>query len=198
MCGVPVHAADGYLARLIKAGHRVAICEQTEDPETHKKRGGKGPLQRDVVRVLTPGTLTEDELLSARHHNFLVALGRAESQIAIAWADVSTGDFAVQDIANDGLDTVLARLDPAELVYPQGFVLPDKLAESGICLTEQSASMFDSCHARTALESFYKLASLDGLGQFSRAMLSAAGGLLAISRRPNWQYAKAFGINANQ
>ena len=178
MCGVPVHAADGYLARLIKAGHRVAICEQTEDPETQKQRGGKGPLRRDVVRVLTPGTLTEDELLPARHHNYLVALGRAESQIAIAWADMSTGDFAVQDIADDGLDTLLARLDPAELVYPQGFTLPDSLTDSGICLTEQAASMFDSRHARTALESFYQLASLDGLGQFSRAMLSAAGGLL--------------------
>jgi DNA mismatch repair protein MutS len=73
MCGVPVHSVDGYLAKLIRAGHRVAICEQTEGPQEQKQRGGKGPLKRDVVRVLTPGTLTEDELLPARAHNYLVA-----------------------------------------------------------------------------------------------------------------------------
>ena len=78
MCGVPVHALDGYLARLIKIGHRVAICEQIEDPATQKQRGGKGPLKREVVRVVTPGTLTEDELLPPRAHNYLAAIGQAE------------------------------------------------------------------------------------------------------------------------
>ena len=84
MCGVPVHALDGYLARLIKIGHRVAICEQTEDPATQKQRGGKGPLKREVVRVVTPGTLTEDELLPPRAHNYLAAIGQAEGQTALA------------------------------------------------------------------------------------------------------------------
>ena len=179
MCGVPVHSVDGYLARLIRAGHRVAICEQVEDPQQQKKRGGKGPLKRDVVRVLTPGTLTEDELLPPRMHNYLVALGRAESQLAIAWADMSTGDFSVQEITDDGLETMLARLDPAELIFPQGHELPDWLFNSRICSTEQAASLFDSTQARRSLERFYKVASLDGLGNFSRPMLSAAGALLS-------------------
>ncbi|MCH1377497.1 DNA mismatch repair protein MutS [Alphaproteobacteria bacterium] len=178
MCGVPVHSVDGYLAKLIRAGHRVAICEQTEDPQEQKQRGGKGPLKRDVVRVLTPGTLTEDELLPARAHNYLVALGRAETQLALAWADMSTGDFLVQEMADDGLETLLARLDPAELIYPQGFDLPDWFEASQICATEQAASLFDSTRARQALERFYQVASLDGMGHFSRAMLSAGGALL--------------------
>jgi DNA mismatch repair protein MutS len=178
MCGVPVHSVDGYLARLIKAGHRVAICEQTEDPDTQKQRGGKGPLRRDVVRVLTPGTLTEDELLSARQHNYLAAVGRAESKFALAWADMSTGNFAVQEIGDEGLDTMLARLDPAEVIYPQDFPLSDSLRDGGLCLTEQASSLFDSRRARSTLERFYAVSSLDGMGEFSRAMLSAAGGLI--------------------
>ncbi len=178
MCGVPVHSVDGYLARLIRAGHRVAICEQVEDPQEQKKRGGKGPLKRDVVRVLTPGTLTEDELLSSRAHNYLVALGRAESKIAIAWADMSTGDFLVQETSDDGLETMVARLDPAELIYPQGHDLPDWVADREICLTEQAVSLFDSTRARQTLERFYQVVSLDGFGDFSRPMLSAAGALL--------------------
>ena len=179
MCGVPVHSVDGYLARLIRAGHRVAICEQVEDPQEQKKRGGKGPLKRDVVRVLTPGTLTEDELLPSRAHNYLVALGRAESKIALAWADMSTGDFLVQEIADDGLETIVARLDPAELIYPQGHNLPDWFINSEICLTEQPVSLFDSICARQTLERFYQVVSLDGFGDFTRPMLSAAGALLA-------------------
>ena len=178
MCGVPAHSVDGYLARLIRAGHKVAICEQIEDPQEQKQRGGKGPLKRDVVRILTPGTLIEDELLPSRAHNYLVALGHAESKTAIAWADMSTGDFLVQEIADDGLETMVARLDPAEMIYPHDYDLPDWVTDSQICSTEQAASMFDSTRARQALERFYQLASLDGLGDFSRSMLSAAGALL--------------------
>ena len=178
MCGVPVHSVDGYLAKLVRAGHRVAICEQTEDPQEQKQRGGKGPLKRDVVRVLTPGTLTEDELLPARAHNYLVALGRAETKLALAWADMSTGDFLVQEMAHDGLETVLARLDPAELIFPRGFDLPEWLQASQICATEQAASLFDSTRAKQALERFYQVATLDVVGHFSRVMLSAGGALL--------------------
>ena len=115
MCGVPVHALDGYLARLIQKGHKVAICEQSETPETFKKRGGKGPLPRDVVRVVTPGTLQEDELLQAQQHNFLAAIGRVSAELAIAWADMSTGDFFVQSCTESDIETVLARLQAAEL-----------------------------------------------------------------------------------
>ena len=179
MCGVPVHALDGYLARLIRAGHRVAICEQVEDPATQKQRGGKGPLKREVVRVVTPGTLTEDELLPPRAHNYLAAIGHAEGQHAIAWADMSTGDFAVQLCPPDSVDTMLARLNPAELIYPQDRALPADIDNRQICLTPQAPSLFDSKRARQALEEFYGVVSLDSMGDFSRPLISAAGALLA-------------------
>ena len=179
MCGVPVHALDGYLARLIKNGHRVAICEQTEDPAMQKQRGGKGPLKREVVRVVTPGTLTEDELLPPRAHNYLAAISQAEGQIAMAWADMSTGDFAVQLCPEDGVDTMLARLDPAELIFSQDRDLPFDQTLASVCLTPQLPSLFDSVSARQALQNFYAIASLDGIGDFNRAMVSAAGALLA-------------------
>ena len=179
MCGVPAHALDGYLARLIKIGHRVAICEQTEDPKMQKQRGSKGPLKREVVRVVTPGTLTEDELLPPRAHNYLAAIGQAEGQTALAWADMSTGDFAVQMCTKDGVETMLARLDPAELIFSEDRDLPFDQTLFSVCLTPQAPSLFHSVRARQALQDFYAVASLDGMGDFSRAMLSAAGALLS-------------------
>ena len=178
MCGVPVHAMDGYLARLIKAGHRVAICEQVEDPATQKQRGGKGPLKRAVVRVLTPGTLTEDELLSPRQNNYLAALGRSGEAIAVAWADMSTGAFMVQEIAESGLETLIAMLDPAEMLLPTDFLDPEWLNGDELCISRQVPAMFDSSMGRKALEAFYGVGSLDGFGDFTRTMLSAAGALL--------------------
>ena len=178
MCGVPVHSVDGYLARLIKAGHRVAICEQAESPEEQKQRGGKGPLKRAVVRVLTPGTLTEDELLPARTHNYLAALGRAGDGVAVAWADMSTGDFFVQEIGQAGAENLIAMLSPAELILPNNHQRPEWLDNSDICVSEQAPSLFDSALGRTALEEFYGVSSLDGFGEFSRPMVGAAGGLL--------------------
>ncbi|MEL0195813.1 MAG: DNA mismatch repair protein MutS [Rhodobiaceae bacterium] len=178
MCGVPVHSVDGYLARLIGAGHRVAICEQVEDPATQKQRGGKGPLKREVIRILTPGTLTEDDLLPPRAHNYLAALGHAGDRVALAWADMSTGDVAVQEVAPDRLEGLLAMLAPAELVVPAGADIPDGIAALGPCLTEQAPSLFDSASGTRALCAYYGVASLDGFGQFSRAMAAAAGALL--------------------
>ena len=178
MCGVPVHSVDGYLARLIGAGHRVAICEQAEDPEQQKARGGKGPLRREVIRILTPGTLTEDDLLPARSHNYLAALGQSGGSLALAWADMSTGDFAVQDIAPERLESLLAMLMPAELVVPSGHDAPETLGTLGTCMTEQAPSLFDSAAGQRSLCSYYGVASLDGYGQFSRPMLAAAGALL--------------------
>ena len=178
MCGVPVHSVDGYLARLIGAGHRVAICEQVEDPATQKQRGGKGPLKREVIRILTPGTLTEDDLLPPRAHNYLAALGQAGEVMAVAWADMSTGDFAVQEVTPGRLEGVLAMLAPAELVIPTGADLPEGVATLGPCLTEQAPSLFESASGTRALCAYYGVASLDGFGQFSRAMSAAAGALL--------------------
>ena len=136
-------------------------------------------MKREVVRVVTPGTLTEDELLPPRAHNYLAAIGQAEGQTALAWADMSTGDFAVQLCPEDGVDTMLARLDPAELIFPQDRDLPFDQTVVSMCLTPQAPSLFHSARARQALQDFYAVASLDGMGDFNRAMVSAAGALLA-------------------
>src|SRR5882672_3866734 len=110
MCGVPVHAADAYLEKLIRKGFRVAVCEQMEDPEAARKRGSKSPVKREVIRLVTPGTLTEESLLDARAPSILAALGRAGGDLALAWADISTGDFAVEPATRAELAQALARL----------------------------------------------------------------------------------------
>src|ERR1043166_2100893 len=123
MCGVPVHRADEYLHRLIALGHRVAVCEQLEDPAEARKRGSKAVVRRDVVRLVTPGTLTEDTLLDARRNNYLCAIARArgsaaeaESRFAIAFLDMSTGEFRVTECARDALSAEIARLEPGEIL----------------------------------------------------------------------------------
>ena len=179
MCGVPVHAADSYLAKLIKMGHRVAVCEQSETPEQFKKRGGKGPLPRDVVRVITPGTLQEDGLLDAFQNNFLAAIGRVNDKLAVAWADMSTGSFQVQESAHTDLDALLTRLNAAEFIYPEDLSdLASGLTSAGSG-TALPAAAFNHRKAEAALCQHYEVTTLQGIGQFSPQMLSAAGGLLA-------------------
>ena len=191
MCGVPVHALDGYLARLIQKGHKVAICEQSETPETFKKRGGKGPLPRDVVRVVTPGTLQEDELLQAQQHNFLAAIGRVSAELAIAWADMSTGDFFVQPCTESDIETVLARLQAAELIYADDLAERLGFGQSDLSvhyhLSAETSALFDHKKATARLADFYGVSTLQGFGQFTPPMLSAAGGLLAYLQRTQLQ-----------
>ena len=112
MCGVPVHAAEGYLLTLIRKGFRVAVCEQMEDPAEARKRGYKAVVKREVVRLVTPGTLTEDTLLDARRHNFLTAWAEVRGAGALAWVDVSTGDLTVAATARAALGPGLARIAP--------------------------------------------------------------------------------------
>ena len=185
MCGVPVHAMDNYLARLIKQGFKVAICEQSEDPESFKKRGGKGPLPRAVVRLVTAGTLNEDGLLSPEQNNFLASIGIAGGEMALAWADMSTGLFQVQAVTNDALEGQVARLQPAELIWSNRFDTHElgvfcKLQD--ITATILPEEDFDSQKGFQALAALYgeKTASLSHLG---RAMASAAGGLLAYLQK---------------
>ncbi|MFN3593018.1 MAG: DNA mismatch repair protein MutS, partial [Thermaurantiacus sp.] len=116
MCGVPVHSAESYLLTLIRKGFRVAIAEQLEDPAEAKKRGSKAVVRRDVVRLVTPGTLTEDSLLEARRHNFLAAYSEVRDQAALAWADISTGEFRVMPSSPTRLGPDLARIAPRELL----------------------------------------------------------------------------------
>jgi DNA mismatch repair protein MutS len=187
MCGVPVHSADGYLSRLIRKGFKVAICEQMEDPAEAKKRGSKSVVRRDVVRVVTPGTITEDELLDARAHNYLAALAEAGGELGLAWLDISTGVFQAQPVPQAGLPATLARLAPGELILADRLLERPSLAEGGAYeafdalkdrLTPLPAARFDSANARRRLEETFEVKALDAFGAFSRAELAAAGALL--------------------
>lgn len=121
MCGVPFHAYENYLVRLVKAGYKVAICEQMEDPEEAKKRGNKAVVKRDVIRIVTAGTLTDENLLNARHHNYLVSVAESGLGFGVAWADMSTGDFYVQTSTPETLPSVLARLEASEVLVQEDF-----------------------------------------------------------------------------
>ncbi|HRK96205.1 MAG TPA: DNA mismatch repair protein MutS, partial [Rhodospirillales bacterium] len=118
MCGVPVHSHEAYLARLIRRGFRVAICEQVEDPAEARKRGAKSVVRREIVRVVTAGTITEDTLLESRSNNYLAAVVERAGQVGLAWIDVSTGAFFTRASSSAALGSVLAALEPAELLVP--------------------------------------------------------------------------------
>jgi DNA mismatch repair protein MutS len=182
MCGVPVHAAEQYLEKLIRKGFRVAVCEQVEDPAEAKKRGAKSVVARAVVRLVTPGTLTEDSLLEARAANLLVSLGRAGSDFAIASADMSTGEFRVGEVAAVEIAAELARLAPREVLAADGLLADELLGpllkSLGPALTPMPSIKFDSVAGERALKSLYKVAALEAYGSFSRAELSAAGSLV--------------------
>ena len=183
MCGVPVHAAESYLSRLIRKGFRVAICEQTESPEEAKKNGNKGPLRRDVVRIVTPGTLIEDEFLPPRENNFLISLGQSGAEMAIAWVDLSTGDLFVETVEKDRLQDTLARLSGAELIasdHPQadhGFADADPKGLVG-CVSLRPARLFSSKDGEAHLCRLYNTATMDGIADLNRADFAAAGGLV--------------------
>jgi DNA mismatch repair protein MutS len=174
MCGVPVHAAENYLAKLIRAGFKVAIAEQIETPAEAKARGGyKALVARDIVRYVTAGTLTEDTLLDARSDNILVALAQVQGEIGLASADISTGNFELTTISDDALDAELARLAPSEIICSPG-LLPRLLRA-----TAWGKEYFDSAGAEKRLQDHFGVATLDGMGEFSRAELATAGGLVA-------------------
>ena len=181
MCGVPVHTAETYLEKLIRKGFRVAVCEQMEDPALARRRGPKAPVKREVIRLVTPGTLTEESLLDARAPSVLGALGRAGGEFALAWADISTGDFSVETVAIAELPQLLARVAPRELLAPDSLLgdgaIAPTLNELGPRLTPRPAISFDSQTGERLLKSFYAVATLDAFGVFSRAELSAAGAL---------------------
>lgn len=178
MCGVPVHAAESYLLTLIRKGFRVAIAEQMEDPAEAKKRGSKSVVARDVVRLVTPGTLTEEALLEARRHNFLAAFAQVRDQGALAWVDISTGAFQVMDCPLPRLAPELARLAPRELLAADGLGLDDLATEAGAALTDLPAGAFDSAGGARRLCALFKVDTLDGFGTFTRAELSAMGAIV--------------------
>ncbi|WP_370311513.1 DNA mismatch repair protein MutS [Sagittula sp.] len=180
MCGVPVHAAEGYLLTLIRKGFRVAVGEQLESPEEAKKRGYKAVVKRDVVRLVTPGTLTEDTLLEARRHNFLCALGNVRDEWALAWTDISTGAFHVMPLGQARIGAELARLAPSEVLVSDNVdeTLREVLGDLGIEATVLGAASFESGAAEQRLCSTFAVQTLAGFGSFSRAELSAMGALV--------------------
>ena len=182
MCGVPVHSHESYLARLIRQGFKVAVCEQVEDPAEAKKRGAKSVVERAVIRTITPGTLTEDTLLEARRNNYLAALAEAQSAFGLAWLDVSTGEFTLQAVSEANLDAALSRLDPRELLIADSLTVREDLRERLVPWRDRisplPASRFDSANGAKRLESLYGVRTLDAYGQFSRAELAAGGALV--------------------
>ncbi len=184
MCGVPIHAAEDYLKKLIALGHRVAICEQIEDPAEAKKRGAKSVVERDVVRLVTAGTITEDDLLPEASNNFLSALAlirHGEADLAIASADVSTGETFLTELTPEALGDELARIDPAELLLTESlrdWLVDRELVVSGFFerITLVGADLFDSEKAQSRISEAF--ADIDP-SAFSRAGRSALGALIA-------------------
>lgn len=180
MCGVPVHAAEGYLLTLIRKGFRVAVGEQLETPAEAKKRGNKSIVKRDVVRLVTPGTLTEETLLEARRHNYLAAFAEVRDEHALAWVDISTGAFHVMGVPLVRLAPELARLAPSELLVAEGKETEHRELETefSLSLTTLARSSFDSTGAEERICALFGVSSLDAFGNFSRAEVSAMGALI--------------------
>jgi DNA mismatch repair protein MutS len=184
MCGVPVHAADQYLQKLIRLEHRVAVCEQMEDPREAKKRGSKSVVRRNVARLVTPGTLTEDTLLESRTSNYVAALAttRGTQEMALSWADISSGEFSVLLTDHKRLAADLARLEPREIIFSDGLhndaAIEKILQATGISLSPLPASRFDSTIAEKRLREHFGVMAFDGFGAFSRAEIASLGGLL--------------------
>lgn len=180
MCGVPYHAAEAYLERLIRKGFRVAICEQAEDPAEAKKRGSKSVVRREVVRLVTPGTLSEDSLLDARAHNYIAAIAAAGEALAVAWLDMSTGAFGVMPTQEPALGSLIARLAPREILRPAHIetgLIEAALAHSDAVVAEVTDLTSPSAHR--LLCDFYGVKTADGFGDLGRPETIACGLLLA-------------------
>ncbi len=180
MCGVPIHSAEGYLLTLIRKGFRVAVCEQMESPAEAKKRGAKSVVHRDVVRLVTPGTLTEESLLEARRHNYLAALSQVRDEWALSWCDISTGEFHVTSLSQARIGAELARLAPSEVLVSDTVeeVLREVFADLGVLPTALGRASFDSTAAEARLCRLFGVASLDAFGRFARVEVSAMGALV--------------------
>ncbi len=192
MCGVPVEKADDYLHRLIALGHRVAVCEQVEDPAEAKKRGGKSVVKRDVVRLVTPGTLTEDSLLEARQNNWLLSVSRgrpasdAEPAYGLAWLDISTGEFRVMETDGVRLAAEIARLSPGEIIITDALHDEPELRaywRSLSAVTPVTKDIFDGASAERRLAGFFGVATAESFGAFSRLELAAAAAAVTYVER---------------
>src|SRR4051794_39618239 len=182
MCGVPVERSEDYLHRLINAGHRVAVCEQIENPAAARARGNKSVVARGVVRLVTPGTLTEDTLLDARTNNYLLAIARARAssggdRIGLAWIDISTSEFMVTECATAELAATLARINPNEAIVTDalyGDADLGQLLRELPSVTPLTRDVFDGATAERRLCDYFAVATMDGLSAMSRLEATAA------------------------
>ena len=181
MAGVPVHAAEIYLARLIKSGFRVAVCEQVEDPEVARKRGPKAVVRRQVIRLVTPGTLTEEGLLEARANNYLAGLAKVGESWSLASVDISTGELSVAPTSIEDIDGELARLRPGELIVSEAVV--DEAGRQALFdwreqITTLPGSHFDSTSGTNRIKKIFGVKAVEGFGEFSRSDLAALNAIL--------------------
>jgi DNA mismatch repair protein MutS len=193
MCGVPVERADEYLHRLIALGHRVAVCEQLEDPAEAKKRGGKSVVRRDVTRLVTPGTLTEDTLLDAHRNNYLLAIARARpsaaaapARFALAWIDISTGEFRIAECDRQGLAAAVARIEPGEIIVSDALYGDPELGpylRTLPAVTPLARDIFDGATAERRLADYFAVASTEAFGALSRLELIAAAACITYVER---------------
>ena len=191
MCGVPIERADEYLHRLIAQGHRVAVCEQLEDPAEARKRGAKSVVRRDVVRLVTSGTLTEDSLLDAKRNNFLLAIARSrtsssEDRFALAWIDISTSEFNVAECDRGGLAAAIARIEPGEIIVADTVFSDVELApylRSLPAVMPLTRDVFDGATAERRLATFFGVATTASFGAFSRIELTAAAAAVTYIER---------------
>jgi DNA mismatch repair protein MutS len=193
MCGVPIHRSDEYLHKLIAQGHRVAVCEQTEDPAEAKKRGPKSVVQRGVTRLDTAGTLTEDTLLHARRNNYLLALTRArvstesdQGRFALAWIDISTGEFRIAECEPSALAAEIARLEPGEIIVSDGLYSDPDFAgyfRSLPVVMPLARDVFDGATAERRLTNYFAVATTDAFGSLSRLELAAAAACITYVER---------------
>src|ERR1044072_1832776 len=192
MCGVPVVRSDEYLHKLIAAGFRVAVCEQTEDPAEAKKRGAKSVVQRDVTRLITAGTLTEDSLLDARRNNYLVAIVRAKAssadapaQFALAALDISTAEFRVMECDRASLAAEIARIEPGEIIVSDALYGDPEVAQyfRELPVTPLTRDVFDGATAERRLAAYFAVATTEAFGAFSRLELTAAAACITYVER---------------
>jgi DNA mismatch repair protein MutS len=201
MCGVPVHAADDYLQKLIGFGYRVAVCEQTEDPAEARKRGAKSVVRRDVVRLVTPGTITEEKLLNPGDTNYLMTLARIKGgdrpQYALAWIDISTGIFRLAETDLYRLLSDILRIDPKELIVADSLFHDEELRGIfdilGRIVSPQPAVLFDSATAENRIARYYSIGTLDGFGTFSRPELAAGAAAVAYVEKTQFAERPALG-----
>src|SRR5581483_9880115 len=192
MCGVPIHRADEYLHKLIALGHRVAVCEQLEDPAEARKRGAKSVVQRDVTRLVTPGTLTEDTLLDARRNNYLLAVVRARggpgeaSSFGLAWIDISTGEFGVAECGASALAAEIARLEPGEILVSDTLYSDPELSpwlRALPAVTPLARDVFDGATAERRLADYFAVATTEAFGALTRLELTAAAACISYVER---------------